>query len=229
VGLANPPVNQSGKADSQLGIVAQGPGSVNAFTYGDVLVNQSHIFTLDGGNLLIWSSTGNIDAGRGAKTALSAPPPTVIVNPDGTISVNFAGAVFGSGIRTILTDPTVAPGNVNLIAPFGIVNASDAGIGSAGNLNIAAQAVLGASNIDVGGTATGVPSPTFSLAAGLTGATNTTASAGKDAAEAAAGAASQQASVGEAALSWLDVFITGLGEENCKPEDTDCLRRQKRN
>ena len=31
----------------------------------------------------------------------------------------------------------------------------------------------------------------------------------------------------QAAISWLDVFVTGLGEENCKPEDTECLSRQK--
>jgi hypothetical protein len=29
------------------------------------------------------------------------------------------------------------------------------------------------------------------------------------------------------ALSWLDVFVTGLGEENCKPDDIECLKRQK--
>ena len=29
------------------------------------------------------------------------------------------------------------------------------------------------------------------------------------------------------ALSWLDVFVTGLGEENCKPDDIECLKRQQ--
>jgi len=28
-------------------------------------------------------------------------------------------------------------------------------------------------------------------------------------------------------MSWLDVFVTGLGEENCPPEDQECLKRQK--
>ena len=29
------------------------------------------------------------------------------------------------------------------------------------------------------------------------------------------------------ALSWLDVFLLGLGEENCDPKDVECLKRQK--
>jgi hypothetical protein len=229
-GLANPPVNAPFRLPAQLGIVAQGTGSVNAFTFGDVLVNQSRIFTLDGGNIVIWSSTGNIDAGRGAKTAISAPPPILIVLPDGSVTIDFAGAVAGSGIRTILTQPGVVPGNVDLIAPVGIVNASDAGIGSAGNLNIAAATVLGANNINVGGTATGVPSPTNSLAAGLTGVSNTATSASKEAVSdvTSAAAAQKTSPVADSALSWLDVFVTGLGEENCKPDDIDCLARQRK-
>jgi hypothetical protein len=35
------------------------------------------------------------------------------------------------------------------------------------------------------------------------------------------------APLSQAALSWLDVFVTGLGEENCKPDDVECLKRQK--
>ena len=30
-----------------------------------------------------------------------------------------------------------------------------------------------------------------------------------------------------AALGWLDVFVLGLGEENCNPSDVECLKRQK--
>jgi hypothetical protein len=231
VGLANPPVNAPQRDPSQLGIVAQGPGAVNAFTYGDVDVNQSRIFTLDGGNILIWSSTGNIDAGRGAKTAISAPPPVVTVSPSGQVTLDLTGAVAGSGIRTILTVPGVAPGNVNLIAPVGTVNAGDAGIGSAGNINIAAQTVLGASNINFGGTASGVPAATSSLASGLTSVGNTANSASNAAVEGATASANAEksASVADAALSWLDVFVTGLGDENCKPDDMECLRRQRKN
>jgi filamentous hemagglutinin family protein len=231
VGLANPPPNAPNRTPAELGIVAQGPGSVNAFTYGDVDVNQSRVFTLDGGSILIWSSAGNIDAGRGAKTAISAPAPTITVDPNsGQVTINLAGAVAGSGIRTIITDPSVPPGNVNLIAPIGTVNAGDAGIGSAGNINIAAQTVLGASNINFGGTASGVPASTSNVAAGLTGVSNTSSSASNAAVEAATAnnAVEKSASLADSALGWLDVFVTGLGEENCKPDDVECLKRQKR-
>ena len=53
--------------------------------YLDFQVNESRIFAADGGSILVWSTRGDIDAGRGAKTAISAPPPTITsirtVNP----------------------------------------------------------------------------------------------------------------------------------------------------
>jgi hypothetical protein len=65
------------------------------------------------------------------------------------------GAVTGSGIGALSTGG-IAAGDVDLIAPKGTVNAGDAGI-RAGNLNIAAQVVLGADNISVSGTSAGTP------------------------------------------------------------------------
>ncbi len=114
-------------------------------------MNSSRIFTLGGGDIAIWSSRGNIDAGKGAKSAISAPPPVLLVDAQGNVSISVSSAVAGSGIRTIITDPEVQPGDVDLIAPAGFVNAGDAGIGSSGNLNIAAQKVVGLDNIQVGG------------------------------------------------------------------------------
>jgi hypothetical protein len=84
----------------------------------------------------------------------------------------------------LLTVPGIAPGNVDLIAPKGEVNAGEAGIRSVGNINIAALRVVGADNIQFGGTAAGVPAVQSSgLGAGLgsmgssaTAATNATAS-----------------------------------------------------
>ena len=132
VGLANPPATFSSRPASTLGIVAEGTGDVNIYTKGDVNVNSSRIFTLGGGNILIWSDEGSIDAGLGAKTSVSAPPPTILISSTGQVTLNFAGAAEGSGIRTIQTEPTTPAGNVDLIAPVGTVNAGDAGIGSAG-------------------------------------------------------------------------------------------------
>jgi len=59
---------QSQRLPSELGIVAQRAGDVRVFTEGDVLVNASRIFTLVAATSRL-STLGNIDAGRGAKSA----------------------------------------------------------------------------------------------------------------------------------------------------------------
>jgi len=234
VGLANPPANLArlglDRLPSQLGIVAQQAGDVHVMAEGDVLVNTSRIFTLGGGDIAIWSSKGNIDAGKGAKSAISAPPPTLTVDSAGNVTINLGSAVAGSGIRTIVTSSTVEPGDVDLIAPSGFVNAGDAGIGSAGNLNIAAQSVVGLDNIQVGGTSTGVPPETSGLAASLSGVTasasSSTASASNSIAD-SSNSPTDSAPLAEAALSYLEVFVIGLGEETCKQDDLECLKRQQ--
>jgi len=228
VGLAVPPPGAPKRTAAELGIVAQGAGDVDIFASGDVLVNSSRVFTLGGGNIAIWSTTGDIDAGRGAKSAVSAPAPTITVDDKGNVSVNFAGAVAGSGIRAIVTNPAVRPGDVDLIAPAGIVNAGDAGIGSAGNLNVAARQVVGLDNIQVGGSSTGVPSDVSSLGASLSGVSAVASSASASSSKGALGeeANSQPAApLAASAISWLDVFVEGFGEEACKPNDAECLKR----
>ena len=230
VGVANPPSSGSNtKPPSELGIVAQGAGNVDIYSLGDVNVETSRIFTLGGGNVLIWSNNGNIDAGNGAKSSLSLPPPTYGVDSAGNVILVFNAAVAGSGIRTIQTSAAEPAGNVDLIAPVGTVNAGDAGIGAAGNINIAAVSVVGASNINFGGQATGVPAAVSGLTASLSGAAATAASVSTTATTSLEqNATSEQAApLAQSAISWLDVFVTGLGEENCKPEDLECLKRQK--
>ncbi|HTB66252.1 MAG TPA: filamentous hemagglutinin family protein [Steroidobacteraceae bacterium] len=231
VGLANSPPGLPTKPASQLGIVAEGSGNIDIYALNDVNVNTSRIFTLGGGNILIWSTLGSIDAGNGSKSSLSVPPPTISINKSGQVSLNFGSSLAaGSGIRTIQTDPNAPPGNVDLDAPVGTVNAGDAGIGASGNINIAAAHVVGVDNINFGGTATGVPSDVSSLGASLAGASSAaagTTSSSTGAAQESAAAAKQTAPIAEAALNWLDVFVTGLGEENCKPDDVECLKRQK--
>ena len=231
VGLAFTPAGLIQKPASELGIVAEGAGNVNIYSLGDVNVNASRIFTLGGGNILIWSDEGSIDAGNGSKSSLSVPPPVILINSSGTISLDYgASLAAGSGIRTVQTNPTVPPGNVDLDAPVGTVNAGDAGIGASGNINIAAAHVIGALNINFGGSASGVPSDLSGLAASLSGVSSVASSAttsGTASAESAAAASKEVAPLAQTALSWLEVFVTGLGEENCKQDDVECLKRQK--
>jgi len=231
VGLAYTPTGVEPKQPGQLGIVAEGPGNIDIFAEGDVNVNASRIFTLGGGNILIWSDTGSIDAGNGSKSSISVPPPTVLVNADGSVTIDYSGSLSGSGIQTIQTSPSVPAGDVDLDAPVGTVNAGDAGISAAGNINIAAAHVIGALNISFGGTATGVPSDLSGLAASLSGVSSVAAGATNSSTSEVAGAndaAKETAPLAQSALSWLEVFVTGLGEDNCKQDDRECLARQKK-
>jgi len=158
-------------AAANLGILVLGPGAIEGFADQNFEVNQSRILTLEGGDIILWASYGSIDAGNGAKSASAAPPPVIETNSSGTVFVNPVNDVSGSGIGQLLTGPNETAGLVNLIAPNGDVNAGDAGIRVAGNLNIAAVQVIGAGNISVVGTATGVPvSEAGALAGALSGA-----------------------------------------------------------
>jgi len=159
---------------TNLGIITQDGGNISIFAQGDVNVGTSRIFTLRGGNEIIWSSNGNIDAGASSKTVLSAPPTRVLVYPQSaSVVTDLAGLATGGGIGVLATVEGVPPGNVDLIAPTGFVDAGEAGIRATGNLNIAAVAVLNASNISVGGASTGVPvAPAAPNIAGITAASN---------------------------------------------------------
>jgi hypothetical protein len=154
-----------------LGITTQTGGAIRAYLSGDFNVNQSKILTAQGGEILIYSTDGSIDAGRGALTSRNASPPRrVAVYSDKN---EFLGFVFlppidvsGSGIRTVTSDPdgpgpltAPPPGSIFLFAPRGTVNAGEAGIASAGDVTIRALQVLNASAISAAGSSSGVPPP----------------------------------------------------------------------
>ncbi|OQW68939.1 MAG: hypothetical protein BVN34_05295 [Proteobacteria bacterium ST_bin12] len=153
------------KPDSELGIVTLRGGDLLGFVRDDFLVNQSRVFTLGGSDLLLYSALGSIDAGRGAKTASSTPPPLITIQ-NGQVTFDFSGAVTGSGIAA-LTSTGGVPGRASLFAPYGEINAGEAGIRSAGDIDLGARVIIGADNIKVGGTSTGLPVASTG-AAGLT-------------------------------------------------------------
>jgi len=231
VGLATPPTAFGiSKGPADLGIVIQAAGNVNALSYSDFQVNESRTFAADGGNILVWSTRGDIDAGRGAKTAISAPPPEISQDENGSIRVNFKAALTGSGIQTLATSEGRDPGDVDLFAPRGVVNAGDAGI-VAGNLTIAATAVLGANNIQVSGTSVVPPTETAGLGQQLAPASNVASAASAALASTTDSPdrdKDKEAPLADSALGWLDVFIEGFGEETCKPSDAECLLRQQK-
>ncbi|MEI6345500.1 MAG: filamentous hemagglutinin family protein, partial [Verrucomicrobiota bacterium] len=140
------------------GIVTDAGGSINIYSRDDISIGISRIFTLRGGDILIWSDKGNIAAGSSAKTVQSAAPTQVLIDPQsGNVQTDLAGLGTGGGIGVLATVAGVLPGNVNLIAPSGVIDAGDAGIRSSGNLNLAATKVLNADNIAASGSTSGAP------------------------------------------------------------------------
>jgi filamentous hemagglutinin family protein len=157
-GLATSTSNGPVKTAAELGIVSVSGGSVNAFVDKDFLVNQSRVFTIQGGNILMWASKGNIDAGKGSKTSSATPAPLVVVDlKTGAFSLDASGSIVGSGIQALQANKKVAAGTIDLYAPTGEINAGDAGISSAGNIFLGAPRVVGGDNISFGGSSVGVP------------------------------------------------------------------------
>jgi filamentous hemagglutinin family protein len=210
-GLAVAPSGTNAKTAGDLGIVAQRQGNINAYVKNDFIVNTSRVFTLGGGDILIWSSEGNIDAGKGAKSALAVTIDPPYYDANDKLVYPPSKITSGSGIRTA-GNADVPAGNVFLFAPQGVVDAGEAGIGGS-NVTISATAVLGANNIQVSGTSTGVPVASVgSLAAGLTGTSNVTANATQTAQAAMGDEDKEKAGNKNMTLGMLSVELLGFGE-----------------
>ncbi len=197
-----------------IGIQTLRGGAVRAYLDGDLSINQGKVLTAQGGDILLYTSGGSIDAGRGALTSRTTTPPRVSRDAQGNLVFEFSVDVAGSGIRSATSDPDgpgpLGPppaGDVYLFAPRGVIDAGEAGIASGGNLVIAALQVVNAANISAGGTSVGVPQAPVSLAAGLTGVTNVAAGAGK-AAEDATREATRKAQENVTADTFRPSFIT---------------------
>ncbi|MBI1397115.1 MAG: filamentous hemagglutinin N-terminal domain-containing protein [Betaproteobacteria bacterium] len=210
-GLANP--GSLTKSAANLGIVTVSGGSVQAAVLDTFQVNQSRVFTLGGGGIEMWSSFGNIDAGKGAKTVSATPPPQIVIDKNGNFVLDTTRSVQGSGIGVLLSRSGITPGDVDLIAPLGAVDAGDAGIRSAGNLTIAAAQVVNAANIQVGGVQSGVPAASGSFTGGISGLSSVDAQTSTAVAKAAEAAAERAASVVPSVVpSFITVEVIGFGE-----------------
>ncbi|SEL01497.1 filamentous haemagglutinin family protein [Nitrosovibrio tenuis] len=214
VGLSNTPAVLVNTGNDVLGMLTVADGNIRGFSRGNILVNQSRILTVGGGNVLLWSSEGDIDAGKGKKSATAVPPPLIKVDASGKVTQELQGAASGSGIGALSTGATIA-GDIDLIAPKGTVNAGDAGI-RAGNLNIAAQVVLGADNIAVAGTSTGTP---VADASAVSATTSGATSQGDDVAKATAALSQNLSDAAQAAdqmrklkPTFISAEVIGHGE-----------------
>ena len=93
------------------GILTESGGTISIFTHNSVVVGTSRIFTLRGGDEMIWSSEGDIAAGASSKTVASAPPTRVLIDPQsGDVKTDLAGLATGGGIGVLATVAGVAPG-----------------------------------------------------------------------------------------------------------------------
>ena len=207
-------IDVAGNQALDQGILTEGGGGISIFTNGNVDVGTSRIFTLRGGDEIIWSTAGNIAAGASSKTVQSAPPTRVIVDPQsGDVKTDISGLATGGGIGVLASVAGIAPGSVDLVAPGGAIDAGDAGIRSTGKLNVAATVILNASNIQASGGSTGTP--TVSVSApnlGSIAAGNTQAAASSSASEATRQAAQQSAATPrEEPPSIITVEVLGYG------------------
>ena len=195
----------STKAASNQGIFTIRGGAISSVVKNDFLVNAGRVFTLAGGDITLVSQQANIDAGKGAKTATSAPPPLITVDPNGNIKVDVANSISGSGIATLKTRADQPNANVYAVAPRGIFDAGDAGVRSSGSVDIVAPIVRNADNIVAAGTISGA---NVGVAAPVLSPITAPANATPKADDAAKSLASAQSGGGNNALS---VEVIGLG------------------
>src|SRR5262249_55753368 len=142
---------------ADAGLITQGTGDIDIFSLESVLLGQSRIMTTFGGDILIWSVEGDINAGRGSKTTTVFTPPRRIYDNYGNVTLSPTVPSAGAGIAALRPIAEAPVGNINLIAPLGTVDAGEAGIRStSGSINVAALHVLNAANITAP-TTTGVP------------------------------------------------------------------------
>lgn len=209
-----------GSSKTDVGIVTEQGGAIRAFADSGFEVNQSKVITQFGSDITVWVSNGDIDAGRGSKTATATPQRLVSTSKDGITTVDVRGVAVGSGIRAQTYDPDgingplIAPnkGAVALLAPRGTLNAGEAGI-EAGDILVGALQVIGADNISVSGASQGVPA---AAAAGVSGASaglspDATNSATQDVARSVAQAASQPI-IKPSLPSLISVEVLGIGQ-----------------
>ncbi|WP_429199987.1 filamentous hemagglutinin family protein [Luteibacter sp. W1I16] len=164
------------------GILTLQQGDISIFTDRSTLLAQSRIFTEQGGDVVMWSSNGDINAGKGAKTNSEIPPVRYLCTVDAWCLQDPSGQVAGAGIATLQTVPDAPEGSVYLMAPRGTVDAGDAGIRVSGNLVIAAAHVANADNVQVKGDSVGLP-VVQSVNVGALNAASAAASAATKAAE----------------------------------------------
>jgi hypothetical protein len=219
------------------GMFTAAGGAVSVFSGGDMNVNEARVMTFRGGDITLWSDRGNVNAGRGSKTAISVEPPKYIpefeyvveggktVKKIKSITRVFEPPAVGSGIRTLTYDPDgiegplkePLAGDVYLFAPAGIIDAGEAGIAGR-NVILGATEVINAQNISFSVAGVGVPvASTGTVGIGALAGVSSLTEVSKMT-EQAAGMASSRAEAAQQAAKmmeeftakWVDVKVIGF-------------------
>jgi filamentous hemagglutinin len=145
------------KTDDKLGLLSFGGGSIVGMVRDNFDVNKSRAFTVAGGDIHLWASQGNVDAGRGPRDATVAPPPLLNIDAaTGEVTIDVSASVSGSGIGALVTKADQPPSAIRLIAPNGFIDAGEAGIrADGGSVTLGTNVVLNAGNISAGGAVSG--------------------------------------------------------------------------
>ena len=192
---------------ASAGVLTQGQGDIGIYSLGSVLLGQSRVFTTFGGGIVIWSASGDVNAGRGAKSTAVYTPSRIVYDAYGNILLAPSVPTSGAGIATLSPIPGTSAGDVDLIAPLGTIDAGEAGIRVSGNINLAALTVSNASNVQVQGKSTGLPTVVAPNVGALSAATAASAAAS----QAAQQSTQNSASPGRQTPSTITVEITGYG------------------
>ncbi len=196
------------------GVMTQGEGDIRLYSEGSVLLGLSRIMTTFGGDILAWSAQGDINAGRGSKTTVLFTPPKRVYDDLGNVKVSPQVPSSGAGIATLAPIAEVPPGDVDLIAPLGTIDAGEAGIRVSGNVNLAALQVVNAANIQVKGESAGLPVVASVNVGALT---NASAAAAQASVAAQDAMQRERATARQALPSVFTVRVLGFGNEEAAP------------
>jgi hypothetical protein len=194
---------------AHAGILTQGSGDIDMYSEGSVLLGESRVLTTFGGNIVIWSAGGDINAGIGSKGTVIFAPPGIVYDDYTDVVLAPTVPSSGAGIGTLAPIPQVPAGNLNLVAPVGTIDAGEAGLRASGNANLAARVIANAANIAVTGKTIGIPTVVTPNVAAITAASNAVGSSNSVAQE----VAKQQAASTEqqAPESVIIVEVLGYG------------------
>jgi filamentous hemagglutinin family protein len=230
ISLINPggPINVGLKdaatgGQGATGVIALGGGDVVGFARDDIQVNNQRVFVVGHGDMTLWSSRGDIDSGRGANTAVAAPPLTARRSNDGVV-FEVPATTTGSGLGILEDANGQRSGTIGLYPAFGEILALDAFIRAPAV--VLGSSIKGADNlvaVSVGGAAAPVAAPALSI--------GSPPAAGPDNKTGSEPSGGQQGQDGRQRSSLLTVELLGLGsgaDDECVDPKADPAKERRK-